>query len=375
MLAERGIGGTGMAPISAPAPPVGAQPGSAPASGGIGGTGLPSGGAKSGGNTGIVGAITGFASICLNGLEVAYDPDVQTKMDGQSASVNQLRAGQIVAIVAAPDASATDGLRAAQIAVRHEVTGPAGAVAPDRLVIAGQTVARNADTRGIQTIRPGDWVAVSGQRNPAGIIVATRIDPATPGQVMVHGTVAITGGRFMIGGLKLRLPLPNAGLQPGQAVAVSGTLQSGELIITSIQQDLLYSDPQAYFGTGVSQYLLQSYVTAAAGGAYLAGGAAISLTAAAAAQAGPRPVILSLQPVPGGPLRAINQSPAGLAPGAMPTGMPAGMPMGMPMSAPNGPAINRNFAPSASGMRALPGAAMPAMPGPGAVGMHGGPPP
>jgi hypothetical protein len=360
-----------MVPLSAPVPASGAQPAGAPASGGIGGTGLPAGGGKSGGNTGIVGAITGFASICLNGVEVAYDPNVETKMDGQVASVNQLRAGQIVAIVAAPDATAADGLRAAQIAVRHEVTGPAGAVGPDALVIAGQTVRRDADTRGVRAIRPGDWVAVSGQRNPAGVIVATRIDQASPGLVVVHGTVAIIGGRFMIGGLKLRLPLPNAGLQPGQAVAVAGRLQGGELIITSIQQDLLYSDPQAYFGGGVSQYLVQSYVAAAAGGAYLAGGAAISLTAGAAVQAGPRPVILSLQPVPGGPLRAVNESP----PGAMPGGPLMGMVMGMPMAAPNGAGINQNFMPTPVGMRTMPGGAMPAMGGPGLAGMHGGGPP
>jgi hypothetical protein len=160
-------------------------------------------------------------------------------------------------------------------------------------------------------------------------------------------------------------------LQPGQAVAVAGRLPGGELIITSIQQDLLYSDPQAYFGGGVSQYLVQSYVAAAAGGAYLAGGAAISLTAGAAVQAGPRPVILSLQPVPGGPLRAVNESP----PGAMPGGPLMGMVMGMPMAAPNGAGINQNFMPTPVGMRTMPGGAMPAMGGPGLAGMHGGGPP
>lgn len=279
VLAERGIGGTGMPVFNAAAPAMG-TPSASPTgrNQGIGGTGAPPLGPKAvAGNTGIVGEITGFASVCLNGVEVAYNPTTAINIDGQAAPSTALRAGQIAAVTAGPDTAAKEGLLANIVSVRHEVSGPVSALSADRLTAAGQIVILRPDTRGMRNIALGDWIAVSGFRDRAGAIVATRIDPQTPGIVTVHGSIVKRKDGFWIGELKLHIPLISRPLRDGEAVTATGTLFGTELDVTSISPDLLYSDPQAYFGPSVKRLLIQSYIYTVGGPIYVAVGTSIFL--------------------------------------------------------------------------------------------------
>src|SRR5262245_29210785 len=49
--------------------------------GGIGGTGV-----SARGDTGIIGTITGFASICVGGVEIRYAADTPVRVDGRGAT-------------------------------------------------------------------------------------------------------------------------------------------------------------------------------------------------------------------------------------------------------------------------------------------------
>jgi hypothetical protein len=66
---------------------------------GIGGTGTPPGNPELAdrgiGGTGIVGVITGFASVCVDGLEIAYDRSAAVDIDGAAGTPAALRVGQI----------------------------------------------------------------------------------------------------------------------------------------------------------------------------------------------------------------------------------------------------------------------------------------
>jgi hypothetical protein len=86
--ADRGIGGTGA--------PAEVQVAIVTADRGIGGTG-------------IIGVVTGFASICVDGLEVAYDATSAVDIEGTTADPSQVRVGEVVAIeaVGSPAASIT----------------------------------------------------------------------------------------------------------------------------------------------------------------------------------------------------------------------------------------------------------------------------
>lgn len=160
-----GLGGTGY---------------SAGGEGGIGGTGRTGDPGNEGaggiGGTGIVGTITGFASICVNGLEVHYDSDVPVSENGKASTARGLAIGQLVAVEAQASAR---GLEARQIEVIHALEGPVTRVDPatDQLEVMGAKVAvtHAAGQEQLATLKPGDWVQVSGHPAGADGIAASRI--------------------------------------------------------------------------------------------------------------------------------------------------------------------------------------------------------
>ena len=226
-MADRGLGGTGQM-----------------ADRGLGGTGKMAD--RGLGGTGIVGTITGFASVCVNGVEVAFDEAAPVLVDGARQTTDALLAGQVAVIAAEPSAN---GLRARSVAVRHEVTGPVQSVGPDGLVVAGQRVRTGKAAPAV-----GSWVSVSGLRDPEGTIHASRIDPAAPGviTVTVSGPLERDGGTVRIGALRLR----GGGALPvaGTPVTVSGTLQGRVLVVHRLALDPVLPDR-----TELGRFLLQTY--------------------------------------------------------------------------------------------------------------------
>ena len=238
-LADRGIGGTGSPAVQT-------------ADRGIGGTG-------------IIGVITGFASVCVAGEEVALPASLAAQIDGKPGTLDDLRAGQVVAVQAAGPAGS---LLAREIAVRHVVIGPVQAVGNGMLTVAGQQVLVG-DAAGSATYAvPGQFVAVSGLRQPGGLIVATRIDPAPPGPVLLRGDLVRIYGSAQIGAQVLRLP--DANTTPGGfPVVVTGAMQGDVLVVDSLARDIADQSPAAYFGPSVSNFVVEGYWAAIAGGYFV----------------------------------------------------------------------------------------------------------
>ncbi|GAB0117077.1 hypothetical protein Acid7E03_11490 [Acidisoma sp. 7E03] len=233
-LAERGIGGTG--PLQPKAPP--AQPG----------TPEP---------TGVAAIITGFGSVCLAGLEVGLAPDLAVSDDGAPAAETALRAGQRAALTVRWQ----DGRPVTQaIAVRHEVVGPIDSLGPNgRLVVAGQAVQLVAGGWGEAPHRVGAWIAVSGLHAPDGLILASRVDAAPAGTVLLRGRLSGGPGHWRMGQLALDLPGPADAL--AGPLILRGQLYGGVLQVTTWQQDRLEADPAGYFGPSVHRYAIQALVT------------------------------------------------------------------------------------------------------------------
>ena len=202
-LADRGIGGTG-APVRI-------------ADRGIGGTGAP---------TSVKGTITGFASVCVNGLEIGYDPSHTVDIDGVDLAVSELRVGQVVTLRVDGTAGA---LMAADITVRHAVSGPIEELENGgiNLVVAGQAVLLGVGSPGADQLRPGQWVEVSGLRHPGGYIVAARADVREPGLVTITGRVVGRPGAFRIGGARLQGELAPSLLN--STISVTGDYADGVL--------------------------------------------------------------------------------------------------------------------------------------------------
>jgi len=246
LMAERGIGGTGVSYNEHLADR------------GIGGTG-------------IVGVVTGFASVCVDGLEVRYDHDVPMDIDGVPGTADQLRVGQVVAIRAAdpaPDAGLPS--RARVISVRTELAGPIEAVeiGSTTLTVAGQLVSVPPTAWGANRFGLGDWVTVSGLRQPDGTVLASRLDEAESGKLFVRGRVSRHDGALWIGRLRLA-GAPAAQLRDGEFVAVAGSYQSGVAQLTLASADMLASSPTTYFGGTVNQLVLQAFVVTDDGSVWL----------------------------------------------------------------------------------------------------------
>ncbi len=267
--ADRGSGGTG-------------QPALAPAmtDRGSGGTGAEAD--RGSGGTGIVGIVTGFGSICVDGLEVPLDPVAPVVIDGTPGGQGDLRVGQVVAI----SATGPEGrLQARSVAVRHEVSGPIEAVLsadPTAIMVAGQIVRVPNSTLGSAQLRPGAWVAVSGLRDADGTVVASRIDPRQPGAVQVHGPLLEVEGQPWIGDLPLRTGHDPQALA-GTYVFVEGTYADGVLSPDAVLPDTLLSNPPAWFGPGTTRLMLAGHARFAADRATLGGGYQASLGSGVAA--------------------------------------------------------------------------------------------
>ena len=94
--------------------------------------------------TGIIGTITGFASICVGGVEVHYDASSQVEIDGEPAPVARLAVGQ--SSRSSPRVRGEE-VTAKQIAVRHVVAGPITSIDAEQRIVAGHGSACRASGR------------------------------------------------------------------------------------------------------------------------------------------------------------------------------------------------------------------------------------
>lgn len=156
-----GFGGTGHAPGCPVAQLL-------PGGSGFGGTGHTA--ACGFGGTGVIGTITDFGSIWVNGLEIKLAPDL--KIASNLGHPVKLAVGQQVVTRTQPGALQTD-----HVEVFYPVSGQVQQRNGNRLVVNGQLITLDAHTRGLKPLQPGDWVAVNGWPQGTHHWLATRIDP------------------------------------------------------------------------------------------------------------------------------------------------------------------------------------------------------
>lgn len=232
-----GIGGTGIS-----------------ADGGIGGTGI-----QAEADLGLIGVITAFGSICVNGIEVHYNADTPVSSNGAAASPASLALGQLVAVRAAANSGQA---RALDIQIVDALVGRVAAFDPaaNRLEIAGQRVQLSPSTVLAVGTAPGSLagenVRVSGLWRADGSVAATRIEraPADAGprigtrqwpdlgthRLIVEGYVAdVRPDVVRVGGMLFKAdPRVSSGLEPDRLVRLSArTERDGSRIAERI--DLL----------------------------------------------------------------------------------------------------------------------------------------
>jgi hypothetical protein len=229
---------------------------------GIGGTGI------SHGNTGVLGTITGFGSILVNGLKLDFDHTTKVVTDGKPTTLEALRVGQIVQGVAR---NANGKLDLDTLEIQHVVTGPISAIdhSGETITVLGQRVRLNLagnkeDIGAFRTLQVGDHVAVSGLRQADGLIVATRVDE-TRGEerIMLRGiAAAVTTSSVRIGDLDIPLVAGSPAPRTGERVFVAGRMING--VFTPAM--MTTSGPLA-FGQDVRDVSLEAYAPTSAGSA------------------------------------------------------------------------------------------------------------
>ena len=221
------------------------------------------------------GAITGLNSATVNGIR--YDTNAtNVTINGLPANVSDLKLGQVVALEGEVNFSDATG-RADEIRYSASVIGTIENVdaALDRLMVMGQTVLINADTVFDPSIDPdtfagltaGATTQISGFRNDAGDIIATRIEPdTTSAGVQLIGTVAaldLANMLFSIDrltvdyGSAIRIDLPMGMPANGLLVIVRGSLTKGILVVDEIASiDNLAPTPgeRTHFGGIVTRF-------------------------------------------------------------------------------------------------------------------------
>ena len=227
--------------------------------GGIGGTGIDPGGIGGTGQradaeVGVLGVITGFASVCVNGIEVHFDANTPVALNGDPASAKALGVGQLVSVLAVGTGTQA---RAQWIDVVDATVGPVTAVesAGTLLQVNKQRVRIDSSTvlgpglgrTELAAAQVGDTLRVSGLRSADGTIVATRVETAPQGTRALAAEAADPGlGRFLVEGYvadaaaqELRVgptrfrvaPEVASQLARGQLVRLSGRSEGGNRIV------------------------------------------------------------------------------------------------------------------------------------------------
>jgi hypothetical protein len=242
---EGGIGGTG-----AEAAAVGHD-----REGGIGGTGVESTAAA----TGIFGTVSGFASICVGGIEVHVDAVSRVLIDGKAATASSLALGDVVEVVAL---GSGDAVRAVEVRSEALAVGPVTAVdaAAGRLEVAGQRVGLAPSTwstdgpAAADGFATGDWVRVGGLRRPDGSIDASRLEPTASREVVLRGGISRDGDGLVLDGTPLEFAADAPAMEEG-----TGTVR-GRWNGTAIEVDAVVVEAPLGRTSGISRLDVEGYL-------------------------------------------------------------------------------------------------------------------
>ncbi len=139
---------------------------------GLGGTGMQANSNGGLGGTGIVGEITGFGSIFVNGIEIEHDEKTEYTVNAKPSIQPEFSVGDVVEVLTS---DANTYTYAKIINIRHELIGKVESVEPQTFsfTVLGQTVVQAINNR--QSPKVGDTVAVSGVRIDEKTILASRV--------------------------------------------------------------------------------------------------------------------------------------------------------------------------------------------------------
>jgi hypothetical protein len=194
------------------------------------------------------GAITGFGSIFVNGVEFSTS-SATIRVEDSVASESQLKVGQIVVV---KGTIASDGRTGTATTVTFDdaLEGPIQSIdlATSRFVVLGQTVRVTGATvfddssaaGGLAALAVGNFVEVSGDADSAGVIVASRVERRTAaGEAEITGRISgldVANRRFSLGQLVVDYAgatIANGTLANDACVEAKGAVNASNVLVAS----------------------------------------------------------------------------------------------------------------------------------------------
>lgn len=224
-----GMGGTGYGPVQQDgtgAGGTGHTPWMEATDGnGVGGTGH---------ETEVEGVITGFASICVNGLELHYQSTTPIAINGRGATIKDLAVGQVVRVQAR---GMGDQLAISSLQVRHLMVATLQDINNGHALAMGRKVLIDPNAPLPSNLSNGSKIAISGFAGPDGTLVATRLDtvPADSPDSISGEVSRNNQGHWTIDGMAV--DAPNAELKPGEIVRAEGRFDEGRFKADRVVRD------------------------------------------------------------------------------------------------------------------------------------------
>jgi len=188
----------------------------------------------------IIGTITGFGSICVNGVEIHYAASTPIQINGEASNTDQLALGQVVSV----NVSGTGHeVYAKDIQVMNIISGPVTEIDSqlNQVTVLGQKVHLSDKTHfsdvkvTLANIQKGSFIQVSGLRQNDGGIVASRIaNSFSANRAQITGIASdITENGFKIRGVSITT-LNKPSVKAGQHVRVSGLMEAEKIMAKQI---------------------------------------------------------------------------------------------------------------------------------------------
>jgi len=207
-----------------------------------------------GGTSRVLGAISAFGSIVVNG--VTFDVDqASVTIDGEPSAPADLQLGMVAAVSGTIDAGGRTGV-AETVVVELLVQGPVQSVDPASGTIRAlsQSILSDATTVfdgvSLPDLAPGDAIAVSGFFDAEGRIRASRVSPPIEDEIALIGTIQdldLGASTFRLNALVVRFGsaliknAPPGGLADGLLVEVDADDPPEDDVMDAIEVDAIGS--------------------------------------------------------------------------------------------------------------------------------------
>lgn len=218
---------------------------------GIGGTGMLA--QENGPDTiAIIGAITGFGSIFINGVEIAIPGKTMVYENGDVVPQPRFAIGDVLEVLAVPGKNMHEARR---IHRRHEVSGPVTKVNQEaRSFEIMKQVIIMASLQG-QMPNIGERLQVSGFRDNDQRIHASRLTKTHSATVSLSGKVTGLHGNTLLIGTMVVMADQLPDLEIGSHISVQGTLHDGKLLARTVRPISVLP-----FADQADRWLVQGYV-------------------------------------------------------------------------------------------------------------------